>query len=90
MGYTYEMSPDRLLAIEEVRNKFHDMRDTSRTTNQDDFMDVQFVNLRVVEDFLNRFKSTTEEILAQLFKMGLSEGSIELIPLKSESISMDV
>jgi hypothetical protein len=55
-----------LLAIEEVGNKFDN---TSGTTDQDDFMDVRLVDLvdlGVAKDFLKRFKSTTEEILAEL------------------------
>ena len=67
-----------LLAVEEVGNKFGNMRDTSGTTDQNDFMDVQFVDLGVTEDLLNRFKSTTEEILAELFETGTSEGSVEI------------
>ena len=67
-----------LLAVEEVRNKFDNTRNTSRTTNQDNFMDVRLINLGVLKDLLNRFKSTMEEILAELFKTGTSEGSVEI------------
>jgi NAD-specific glutamate dehydrogenase len=62
----------RLLAVEEVGNKFDDTRDTSGTTDQHDFVDARLVDLGVTEDLLDRFKSTTEEILAQLFEMGTS------------------
>ena len=64
----------RLLAVEEVRNKFDDTRVTSGTADQDD---------------LDRggVKSTAEEILAKLFEMGTSEGSVEM---KRESNLMDV
>jgi hypothetical protein len=61
-----------LLAVEEVGNKFDDTGDTSGTTDQDDFMDVRLVDLGVAEDLLNRVKSTTEEILAELFETGTS------------------
>ena len=77
-----------LLAIEEVGNKFDNMRDTCGTTNQDDFMDVQLVDLRVAEDLLNRFKGTTEEILAELFEAGTSEGGIEINTFK-EGVNFD-
>ena len=41
--------------------------------------DVRLVNLGVVEDLLNKFKSTVEEILAaDLFETGMSEGSVEI------------
>ena len=62
-----------LLAVEEVGNKFDNTRDMRGTTNQDYFMDVRLVDLRVAEDLLNRFKGTMEEILAELFKAGMSE-----------------
>ena len=45
-------------------------------------MHVRFVDLGVAEDLLNRFKSTAEEILAELFETGASEGSVEVDTLK--------
>jgi len=42
--------------------------------DQDDFMNVRLVDLGIAEDFLNRVKSTAEEILAELFKTGTSKG----------------
>ena len=77
-----------LLAVEEVGNKFDDTRDTSGTTDQDDFMDVRLVDLRVAEDLLNRFKSTAEEILAEFFETGASEGSVEIDAIK-ERVNFD-
>ena len=41
-----------LLAIEEVGNKFDNMRNMSGTTDQDNFMHVQLVDLRVVKHLL--------------------------------------
>ena len=41
-------------------------------------MDIRLVDLGVAEDLLNRFKSTTEKILAELFETGTSEGSVEI------------
>ena len=57
-----------LLAVEEVRNKLDDTGDTSRTTNQDNFVDINLVNLGVTEDLLNGFQSATEEILAKFLE----------------------
>jgi hypothetical protein len=45
-------------------------------------MDVRFVYLGIVEDLLNGIKSTTEEILTELFETGTSEGSVEVNTLK--------
>jgi hypothetical protein len=74
----------------EVRNKFDNTRNTSGTTDQDDFMDVRFVNLGVAEDLLDRFKRTMEEILAALFEMGTGEGSVEVNTLEEGVDSMEV
>ena len=41
-------------------------------------MDIRPVDLGVTEDLLNGFKSTTEEILAELFETGTSEGGVEV------------
>ena len=41
-------------------------------------MDVRLVDLGVVKDLLDRFKSTTEEILAELFETCTSERSVEV------------
>jgi hypothetical protein len=71
-----------LIAVEEVRNKFDDTGNTSGTTDQDDFVDIRLDDLGVADDLLNRFKSTTEEILAELFETGAGEGSVKSIPSK--------
>ena len=77
-----------LLAIEEVGNEFDDTWDTSGTTNQDDFMDVRLIDLRVALDLLNRIKSTAEKILAELFETRTSERSVEINTLK-ERVDFD-
>ena len=51
-------------------------------------MDVRLVDLKFTEDLLNRFKSTTEEILAELFETGTSEGSVEVDALQ-ERVDFD-
>ena len=71
-----------LLAIEEVGNKFDNTRNTSGTTDQDDFKHVQLVNRRVMKHLLNRFKGTSEEILAELFETSTSKGSVEINSLE--------
>jgi len=71
-----------LLAVEEVGNKLDDTGDTSGTTDQDDFMDVRFVDLGVTKDFLNRIKGTTEEILAKFLETGTSERGVEVDTLE--------
>ena len=60
----------------------------SGTTDQDDLMDIQLINLGALKDLLNRFKSIMEEILAELFKTGTSEGSVEINTL-IEQVNFD-
>jgi hypothetical protein len=38
------------------------MGDVSRTTNKDDLMNLQFVDLCIMKDLLNRLESGVEEI----------------------------
>lgn len=45
-------------------------------------MDIGLVNLRVVEDLLNRLEGRAEEILAELLKMGTGEGGVEVDALE--------
>ena len=52
-------------------------------------MDVRLVDLGVVEDFLNRFKSTSEEILTDLFETGTGEGSVLEIDILEERVDSD-
>jgi hypothetical protein len=69
-------------AVKEVGNEFHDTGDTGGTADQNDFMDVRFVDLRVTKDLLDGIKSATEEILAQLFEASTSKRGIEVDTLE--------
>ena len=79
-----------LLAVKEVGNEFDYTEDTGRTTDQDDFMDVRFVNLRVTEDFFNRVQSIRKEILAQFFKTGTRYRGIEVDTLEKRVFILQV
>ena len=72
----------RLLAVEEVGNKLDDTWDTSGTTNQDNFVDVGLVDLRVTEDLLDGLESGAEEVLAELLETGTSERGVEIDTLE--------
>ena len=63
-------------------NKFDDTGDMGGTADQNDFMDVRFVDLRVTEDLLDGIKSATEQILAELFEASTSKRGIEVDTLK--------
>jgi hypothetical protein len=71
-------APSPRLPVEEVGNQFDDTRNTSGTTNKDDFVDIGLVDLGVPKDFLNRLHGLPEEILAELFETGTCEGSVEV------------
>lgn len=77
-----------LLAVEEVGDELLDTRDTGRTTNKDDFVDVRLVDLRVTKDLLNRLERGAEEILAKLFETRTGEGSVEVDTLE-ERVDLD-
>ena len=72
----------RLLAVEEVGDELDSTWDTGRATNEDDFVDVGLVDLRVAEHLLNRLESRAEEILAQLLDTSTSEGCVEVDTLE--------
>lgn len=50
---------------------------------------IRLVDLGIAEDFLNRAKSTTKQILEELFETGTSGGGVE-IDTRRKSISMNV
>ena len=77
-----------LLAVEEVRHELLDTGDTSRTSDEDDLVDVGLVDLRVAEDLLDGLEGGTEEILAKLLKAGTGEGGVEVDTLE-ERVDLD-
>ena len=69
----------------QIENKFDGTRNTSRTADQDDFMNVR---LGIAKD-LNRANTATEYILAELFETSTSKGSAGVDTLK-ESVDFEV
>ena len=66
------------LPVEEVGDEVDDVWNTGGTTDQNDLVDVGLVNLGIAEDLLDRFESTSEEVLAQALEMVTSEGGVEV------------
>ena len=64
-------------------NKFDGTRNTSRTADQDDFMNIR---LGIAKD-LNRANTATEDILAELFETSTSKGSAGIDTSKRVLIS---
>ena len=77
-----------LLAVEKVGDELNDTWDTSGTADEDDLVNVSFVNLRVTEDLLNGIEGAPEEVLAQFLEAGTSEGGVEIDTLK-ERVDFD-
>jgi hypothetical protein len=78
------------LAIEEVRHEFDNTKDTGGATDEDDFVDVGLIDLRISEDLLDGLEGAAEEVLAELLKSGTGERGVEVDISKRESISMEV
>jgi hypothetical protein len=78
----------RLLAVEEVGHELYDTRDTGRTADEDDLVDVRLVDLRVAEDLLDRVEGRAEEVLAQFLEAGTGEGGVEVDTLE-ERVDLD-
>merc|ERR1719423_113207 len=68
----------KLLAIEEVLQKFLDLGDTGRPSNQYNLLDLALVKLGISEGLLNWVKSSTEEISTQFFETSPSDRGIEI------------
>jgi hypothetical protein len=71
-----------LFAVKELGYEFDYTGDAGGTSDQDDFMDVRFVDLRVTEDFFNRVQSVTKEILAHFLETGTGYRGIEVDTLE--------
>lgn len=46
------------------------LRDTSRTTNEDDIINIALLQLGVLEDLLYGFQGLLEQIIVQFFEFG--------------------
>jgi len=77
-----------LLAVEVVGNELLDAGDTSRTTDEDDLVNLGLVDLGIGQDTVHGLEGGTEKILAQLLEAGTSDGRVEVDTLK-ERVDLD-
>jgi hypothetical protein len=77
-----------LLAVEEVGDHLLHLRDTGRSTDQDDLVDGRLVDLSIAEDTLNGLHGGAEEVLAQLLEAGTGDGGVEVDALK-QGVDLD-
>src|SRR5258705_3782615 len=69
----------RLLAAEVLLEKLLNLRDTGRTTNKDDLVDILLFDIGVLEDLLDRLHGLPEEIHVELLELGPGERLGEVI-----------
>merc|ERR1719154_791521 len=67
-----------LLTVEKVLQKLLNLRNTCRTTNKNNFLDLTLVGLGITERLLYWVECTAEQIGAHLFKPSTSYCSIEI------------
>ena len=79
-----------LLADEEVFTSLTIRRYEWNHRPRRNFMHLRLFDLGIAEDLLNRVRSTTEDILEELFETGTSERSCGSQYTQRESISVDV
>ena len=71
-----------LLAVEELRQKLLDARDTGGTTDQDDFVNLGLVDGGVLEDLGDRLKSARESLGVEVLETGTGDGHGEVLTIK--------
>ena len=55
-----------------------DLGDTSRTTNEDNFVNLLLINLGIFEDTFDGFNSTVESNRVDFFELGTSNVGLEI------------
>lgn len=71
-----------LLAVEEVAEEFLDLRNTGRTTNEDDLVDLVLADVGVLENLGNGVQSASEGLLVQVLKTSTGDVRIEVLTIE--------
>jgi len=69
-GFIWVNTSVGFLTVEEVLNKLLDLRNTSGSTNKNNFVDFGAFEGRVLHDSLNRLESVLEKIITELLELG--------------------
>lgn len=72
----------RFLSVEVFLNQLLDFRDTSRSTDQNDFVDVGLFHVSIFDDLLDWFHCRAEEIHVEFFELGTGKSFREVISLE--------
>lgn len=68
----------QFLSVEEVLQEFLDLWDTCGPSDQDNVVDLTFVQLGIPQSLLHRFHGAPEEISVQLLKPSPSDASVKV------------
>ena len=68
----------RVHAIEEVTVELLDERNTGRAADEENFVYIHLVDLRVLEHLFYGLNSRTEEVMTQLLETGTGDGGLEV------------
>ena len=72
----------RLLSVEVFPDQLLDFGNASRSTNQDDFINVAFLHVSIFDDFLNWFHRRAEQVHVEFFELGARKSLGEVIALE--------
>jgi hypothetical protein len=71
-----------LLAVEEVAEELLDLRNTGRTANENDLVDLGLLDVGVLEDLGDRVKGAGEGLLVQVLETGTGDVGVEVLTVE--------
>jgi hypothetical protein len=77
-----------LLSVEEIRKHLLNLGDTSGATDKNDFVNLRFAHVGILEDLLNWRHALSEEVNAKLLKFGARNASGVIFTI-SESFALN-
>ena len=77
-----------LLAVEEVTEELLDARNTGRTTNKDDLVNLALVKARVLQHLLNRLDGAVESLAVDVLETRAGDVGVEVLAVE-ERVNLD-
>lgn len=71
-----------LLAVEEVAEKLLDLRDTGRTTDEHNLVNLVLADSSILQHLLNRLEGAGESLLVQVFETSTGDAGSEVLAIK--------
>lgn len=78
----------KLLAVEEVAEELLDLRNTGRSTDQHDLVNLALINAAVLEDLLDGLQGSAEGLAVKILETGTSERRVEVLSVE-EGVNLD-